>query len=95
MQVSGSVGKGLAIMSMDQEYVNRFHQQPLTYQQRLLQGLQAAGVGSYEGVIGELLLSLAWATALIPPDLMALGSCSWVLLRHFSRALESETRNSV
>ncbi len=53
LQVAGSVGKGLAIMSMDQEYVNRFHQQPLTYQQRLLQGLQAAGVGSYEGVIGE------------------------------------------
>ena len=53
LQVAGSVGKGLAIMSMDQEYVNRFHQQPLTYQQRLLQGLQAAGVGSYEGVIGK------------------------------------------
>ena len=46
------MSKGLALATMDQEYVNRFSFRSVTLRQRLLQGVQAAGVGIYEGVLG-------------------------------------------
>lgn len=58
LQLTGGVSKGLAMMTMDQEYVNRFRIQPTTLRTRLIQGLQAAGIGVYEGVLGQFL----WVT---------------------------------
>jgi len=54
-QLTGGVSKGLALLTMDQEYVNRFRVRSVTLRQRLLQGLQAAGVGLYEGFLGTVL----------------------------------------
>ncbi|KAK9808775.1 hypothetical protein WJX72_003363 [[Myrmecia] bisecta] len=51
-QVSGGLSKGMAVLTMDQEYINRFRVRPSSYQQRLVQGLQAVGVGFYEGIVG-------------------------------------------
>ncbi|KAK9809768.1 hypothetical protein WJX73_004442 [Symbiochloris irregularis] len=51
-QLLGGMAKGLAVMTMDQEFINRFRVRPITYRQRLVQGLQGAGVGLYEGVTG-------------------------------------------
>ena len=56
MQLTGGVSKGLALLTMDQEYVNRFRVRSVTLRQRLLQGVQAAGVGLYEGFLGNHLL---------------------------------------
>lgn len=52
LQLLGGMAKGLAVMTMDQEFVNRFRVRPVTYRQRMLQGLQGAGVGIYEGITG-------------------------------------------
>jgi len=52
MQVTGGAGKALAVLTSDQEYINRFKTRPLTSRQIFLQGLQSAGVGLYEGAIG-------------------------------------------
>ena len=52
LQLTGGVSKGLALLTMDQEYVNRFSIRSVTLQQRLLQGVQALGVGAYEGFLG-------------------------------------------
>ena len=52
LQLTGGLSKGLAWMTMDQEYINRFRFRSVTVRQRMLQGLQAAGVGVYEGFIG-------------------------------------------
>ena len=51
-QLLGGTAKGLAMLTMDQEYINRFRVRPSSYRQRMLQGVQAAGVGIYEGIIG-------------------------------------------
>ena len=53
MQLTGGLSKGLAMLTMDQEYVNRFSVRSVTLQQRLLQGVQALGVGAYEGLLGN------------------------------------------
>ena len=53
LQLTGGLSKGLALLTMDQEYVNRFSVRSVTLQQRLLQGVQALGVGAYEGLLGE------------------------------------------
>lgn len=52
MQLLGGTAKGLAVLTMDQEYINRFRVRPVSYRQRMLQGVQAAGVGIYEGITG-------------------------------------------
>ena len=51
-QLLGGTAKGLAVLTMDQEFINRFRVRPVTYRQRMLQGLQGAGVGIYEGITG-------------------------------------------
>ena len=53
LQLTGGLSKGLALLTMDQEYVNRFSVRSVTLQQRLLQGVQALGVGAYEGLLGK------------------------------------------
>lgn len=53
VQLTGGLSKGLALLTMDQEYVNRFSVRSVTLQQRLLQGVQALGVGAYEGLLGN------------------------------------------
>lgn len=53
MQLLGGVSKGMALLTMDQEYVNRFRTRSVTLRQRFLQGVQAAGVGVYEGFLGK------------------------------------------
>lgn len=53
LQLSGGVSKGLAMLTMDQEYVNRFSIRSVTLQQRLLQGVQGLGIGAYEGFLGK------------------------------------------
>lgn len=47
------------MLTMDQEYVNRFSVRSVTLQQRLLQGVQALGVGAYEGILGMLFPGIA------------------------------------
>jgi hypothetical protein len=54
MQILGGGAKALAVLTTDQEYINRFRTRPRTYRQSLLHGLQSAGVGFYEGAIGIL-----------------------------------------
>lgn len=54
LQLTGGISKGLAMLTLDQDYISRFRNQPMTYQQRLIYALQALGVGLYEGVIGTL-----------------------------------------
>lgn len=54
LQLTGGISKGLAMLTLDQDYISRFRNQPMTYQQRLIYALQALGVGLYEGVIGML-----------------------------------------
>lgn len=54
LQLTGGISKGLAMLTLDQDYISRFRNQPMTYQQRLIYALQALGVGLYEGVIGAL-----------------------------------------
>lgn len=48
------------MLTLDQDYISRFRNQPMTYQQRLIYALQALGVGIYEGVIGMMLLPATW-----------------------------------
>ena len=72
LQLAGGVSKGLALMTMDQEFVNRFRIRSVTVRQRLLQGVQAAAVGVYEGVLGKL-------TKDVPPLTLCLSA-----LRHNS-----------
>ena len=43
------------MLTLDQDYISRFRNQPMTYQQRLIYALQALGVGVYEGIIGTML----------------------------------------
>lgn len=54
VQLTGGISKGLAMLTLDQDYISRFRNQPMTYQQRLIYALQALGVGVYEGIIGPL-----------------------------------------
>ena len=54
LQLLGGTAKGMATLTMDQEYINRFRVRPSSYRQRMLQGVQIAGVGIYEGIIGGL-----------------------------------------
>ncbi|KAL0042783.1 hypothetical protein WJX79_011021 [Trebouxia sp. C0005] len=51
-QLTGGISKGMAMLTLDQDYISRFRNQPMTAQQRLIYALQALGVGMYEGVIG-------------------------------------------
>ena len=53
LQLTGGVSKGLAVLTLDQDYIARFRDRPMSYQQRLLSGLQALMLGLYEGVVGE------------------------------------------
>ena len=53
LQLLGGTAKGLAMLTMDQEIINRFRLRPSSYSQRMLHGLQAAGVGIYEGIVGK------------------------------------------
>ena len=64
LQLTGGISKGLAMLTLDQDYISRFRNQPMTLQQRLIYALQALGVGLYEGVIGQLTLSLMLSAAL-------------------------------
>lgn len=41
------------MLTLDQDYISRFRNRPMTYQQRLVYAMQALGVGIYEGVIGQ------------------------------------------
>ena len=40
------------MLTSDVEYSNRFRLAPMTHRQRMLNGMQSAGVGFYEGAIG-------------------------------------------
>ena len=40
------------MLTSDVEYSNRFRSAPMTHRQRMLHGMQSAGVGFYEGTIG-------------------------------------------
>ena len=40
------------MLTSDVEYSNRFRSAPMTHRQRMLNGMQSAGVGFYEGAIG-------------------------------------------
>jgi hypothetical protein len=51
-QMAGGMAKGLALLTLDEDYIRRFRSRPMGYKQRFLDGLQAAGVGVYEGVVG-------------------------------------------
>lgn len=53
VQLTGGISKGMAMLTLDQDYISRFRNQPMTAQQRLIYALQALGVGLYEGVIGQ------------------------------------------
>ena len=53
VQLLGGMAKGLALLTVDQEYINRFRARPGGQRQRVLWGIQAAGVGLYEGLIGR------------------------------------------
>lgn len=52
-QLFGGLAKGLAMLSMDDEFIVRFRGAPLEAQARVLHGLQTFGVGLLEGVTGE------------------------------------------
>jgi len=58
VQLTGGISKGMAMLTLDQDYISRFRNQPMTAQQRLIYALQALGVGMYEGVIGQRLPGL-------------------------------------
>ena len=58
VQLTGGISKGMAMLTLDQDYISRFRNQPMTAQQRLIYALQALGVGLYEGVIGQRLPGL-------------------------------------
>lgn len=51
-QAAGGAARGCAALTGDAEYSARFRAQPMTHRQRLLHGVQSAGVGLYEGAIG-------------------------------------------
>ena len=53
VQLLGGTAKGLALLTVDQEYISRFRTRPGGQRQRVLWGVQAAGVGLWEGIIGE------------------------------------------
>ena len=53
LQLTGGISKGLAVLTLDQDYIARFRDRPMSYQQRLLSGLQALMLGLYEGAVGE------------------------------------------
>ncbi|KAK3275586.1 hypothetical protein CYMTET_16293 [Cymbomonas tetramitiformis] len=50
--VTGSFGKGLAVLSMDQDYIQRLHRRPASSQDTFVQGAQNLTWGIYEGVTG-------------------------------------------
>ena len=80
VQLTGGISKGLAMLTLDQDYISRFRNQPMTYQQRLIYALQALGVGIYEGVIGTQVhcnaLQVCWDTMRPSlPDLTMLLAC--------------------
>ena len=52
LQAAGGAARGCAALTSDVEYSNRFRALPMTHRQRLLHGVQSAGVGFYEGAIG-------------------------------------------
>lgn len=52
-QLMGGIGKGVAILCMDDEFIVRFRSAPAGAQARMLHGLQSFGVGLFEGVTGE------------------------------------------
>eukprot|EP00884_Botryococcus_braunii_P017930 jgi/Botrbrau1/4820/Bobra.0325s0039.4 len=51
-QMAGGMAKGFALLTLDEDYIRRFRSRPMGYKQRFLDGLQAAGVGVYEGAVG-------------------------------------------
>lgn len=55
-QLTGGISKGMAMLTLDQDYISRFRNQPMNFQQRLIYALQALGVGLYEGAVGQPLL---------------------------------------
>ena len=64
VQLLGGTAKGLAMLTVDQEYINRFRARPGGQGRRVLWGLQAAGVGIYEGLIGASVLLFGSKTVL-------------------------------
>ncbi len=52
LQAAGGAARGCAALTSDVEYSNRFRALPMTHRQRMLHGVQSAGVGFYEGAIG-------------------------------------------
>jgi len=71
VQLTGGISKGMAMLTLDQDYISRFRNQPMTAQQRLIYALQALGVGMYEGVIGQRLLGLPACLSVCVPCLEA------------------------
>eukprot|EP00850_Spirogloea_muscicola_P012926 SM000085S23276 [mRNA] locus=s85:540482:567052:+ [translate_table: standard] len=51
-KLTGGVGKGLALLSFDDDYVQRFSQRPADAQETLIRGAQDLGAGFYEGITG-------------------------------------------
>lgn len=52
-QMAGGMAKGMALLTLDEDYIRRFRTRPMGYRQRFIDGLQAAGVGVYEGAVGK------------------------------------------
>lgn len=50
------MGKGLAVLTMDDDYVDRFRSRPLGNRQRVVAGFHNLQAGVKDGVIGALLL---------------------------------------
>eukprot|EP00850_Spirogloea_muscicola_P001736 SM000006S19501 [mRNA] locus=s6:1093208:1119415:+ [translate_table: standard] len=51
-KLTGGVSKGLALLSFDDDYVQRFSQRPADAQETLIRGAQDLGAGFYEGITG-------------------------------------------
>lgn len=63
MQMAGGMAKGMALLTLDEDYIRRFRTRPIGYRQRFIDGLQAAGVGVYEGAVGKGLTILTLGVA--------------------------------
>jgi vacuolar protein sorting-associated protein 13A/C len=51
-QVTGGMSKGLAVLSMDRQYIQRFNRRPVSAADGIKQGAQDLGIGLYEGFTG-------------------------------------------
>lgn len=54
-QVAGGMSKGLALLTLDDQFLERWRDVPLGYQQRLLHAAQTLAFSIADGIVGEML----------------------------------------